>query len=61
LGWRHSWIDGIRSIRPANQDFSINASVYKSLTYKTAGASTYKPLDFPYKFSVQPAPLDEVN
>ena len=39
----------------------VNVSVYKSLTDKANGANPFQPMDFPYNFSIQPAPEDEIN
>jgi len=43
------------------KNIQISVSVYKSLNDKNAGATPYQPMDFPYNFSVQSVPSDEIT
>jgi len=45
----------------AGKNINVNFNLYKSVTDKNAGASPYQAVGFPYNFSMQPAPEDEVN
>jgi len=43
------------------KNIQVNFQLYRSISDKTAGAAPYQAVGFPYNFSIQPAPEDEVN
>ena len=43
------------------KNINVNFQLYRSITDKSSGASSYQAVGFPYSFSIQPALDDEVN
>jgi len=45
----------------AEKNIQANFQLYRSISDKSAGAAPYQAVGFPFSFSIQPAPEDEVN